>query len=531
MAQADRIFTSDETMNSLREKAKEGDDFLVKLQRRAHLGSTPELVASFSGARVEHFASPELWVPPLCGGGKFLLQGFHATDNGKPVGGFVQFSITTIDPKEVDQEVVKKVDWRGPPALEFPLRAAPRDMMNGHGGYDIRPPPAPGSGDSATRVPQAWPRPAGGGAVFNGDYGEEREYARSQSRQAALEQERRRFELEKLELRDEKHRGELEALKKGHEADMRSFKAEILAELRTKPTGPDAGTTMLETMLKMQIEDRRASEQRQAEDRRAAETRQTANDERFNRLLEKMADRPKEDPLAMITKVTELMGKSGGGNEKMMHTMMETMGTINGVAMDFVEHAANMQLGGGEKESPWVKGAEALVKGVTAMARGGQPRRPQQQFAQPNVPMTYEQQALQQPQPSQQPQQQPQQQQQQPQSQQPQREPSILEQIEFGIRGKAPQGAVVDALMQHFQDPSIQSVLVEAGMDFEVAFQRRLGPWINASAENKAYMEELYRVLTEKLTAAGLFAPELAEKYGEGQEEEGQLDEPENDDE
>ena len=83
--QSDRAIPPEETFNLLREKAaKDGDGFTLKVWRRPFQGGVPELAATLSGASVEHFGSPELWLPQLCGGGNFSLQGYHPVDLGKP---------------------------------------------------------------------------------------------------------------------------------------------------------------------------------------------------------------------------------------------------------------------------------------------------------------------------------------------------------------------------------------------------------------------------------------------------------------
>ncbi len=520
--QTDRAIPSEETFNMLRDRAaKDGDGFAVKVMRRAHMGAMPELIASLSGATLENLTTPELWIPPLCGGGNFSMQAYHPTDMSRPVGGFLQVKISQDAKDVVDASVMKKNDWRGPATLDFPKIEARDPAQTSM--YDVKSPPAPGTaGDQRHQNNQAgYSRSAGGGSVHAPEYGSESFSQERQRLQGALEQEKRKLEEERLAIEREKHRDQIDALKKSHEADMRSLKSEMMAEIqRNKPTGPDSSVVMFETMMKMQsesarqaAEDRREREKIAADDRRAAEARQAANDERFNRLLEKMSDRPKEDPLAMITKVTELMGKNGGGNEKMMHTMMETMGTINGVAMDFVEHAANMQLGAREeKESPIVKGIEAAVKGLGAMARGAQQRPAPQQFQQPHQPPTFEQQARQQQMPSSVPPGQPGSSAAMPQSPpapapaQPQA--TVLEQIEFGIWQKAPIAQVANAIVNHLQDPSIQAALFEAGMDFDVLINNRLGVWSKQHVDNEAYLKLLTDEVEKQLRAAGHIPPE-----------------------
>ncbi len=510
MAQiSDRAILPEETFNMLRERAaKEGSDcsFTVKVLRRAYPGGVPDLVATLSGATLEHLSSPELWVPPLCGGGNFSMQAYHPTDLSKAVGGFIQFKVGSQDAKEVDGSVIKKSDWRGPPTLDFPQREPAREQQVSM--YDIRPPPAPDSSGSATGSSSAWTRSAGGGSVQRQEYGGETAW---QVSARALEGERRKLEEERLVNEREKHRNELVAVAKAHDADMRALKAEILAAMQQQK--PDNTSSMLAEFMKMQAEERRITEERAAvdrrereriaaEDRRAAELRQEKNDERLARVLEKMTERPKEDPLAMIEKVAGLIGKNNNNEAqmKMMNSMAEMHSVQMGSAMDFIEHAANMQLGGPqEKESPVVKAVEAGLKGFGAIMRGAQKRPAPQQFAQaPALPPTYEQQARAQPAPAQQPM------------------PTALEQIEAAIRQKIPVANVAAAFITHFQDPSIQAAILEAGGDTEALIQKRLGNWPLENPENKIYLDALLAEVEKRLQAAGLFGEDDAANQADG---------------
>ncbi len=523
---SDRAIPPEDTFNLLRDKAaKESDEFTVKVFRRAFQGGVPELAATLSQARVEHFNSPELWIPALCGGGNYSLQGYHPTDLSKPVGGFLQFKMGD-DPRPVDMAVIKRPDWRGPAILDYPRKEAPRER-DGASIYDVAPnsPPAPGSGDSATRTPQAWSRSAGGGFVQEREYGSERGWQGHQA--AALEAEKRRLENERLENEREKHRAELEGLKKSHEADMRALKLELMSEIRAKPA--DSGGSAIAELLKSQAEDRRAAEQRMTEDRRAAETRaaedrreaakeaaefrrdaalrQEKADERFNAMMMKVFERPKEDPLAVIEKVTALLGKNNTGEAhmKMMANMAEMHSVQMGSAIDFIHAAADMQLGGAQKdESPIIKAVEAGMKGIGSLVRGARAAAvPPQQFAQPQIPPTFEQQARAPlPPPAQQhvpPAGPP------PPAQPQQQVGTALEQIEGAIRQKYPIAQVAAVLITHFNDPSIQAALAEAGGDMEALIQKRLGNWSGENPENKAYLDALFAEVEQRLGAAGLF--------------------------
>ncbi len=510
-----RMITGEDTVKALIERSKEGDDFTVKVLRRAHLGSPPSLVATLSGAVVQHFTSPELWLPPLCGGGKYMLQGYHATDLAKPVGGFIQLGIDNLEPREVSADVVKRTDWRGPPNLEYPQKDVPRQTAEDLGPlYTVRSPTAPGAADSATRSPQGWSRQAVGG--HRQDYAENGTWA--DPRVAALESERRSLEAIKLELEKQKHADKLESLKKDHEADMKALKTELLSAIgQSKPSGPDPTMLMMQEMMKQAAEDRRADAQRAAEDRRAAAERQDRADARQAELMAKMFERPKEkDPLDTFKAVAELLNskKDTGmfdAQSKIMHSMSEMVGQQMNVAMDFVNAAAEMQLGAGGKDEPaWVKGVDKLMKGIGAMAkastRGPIPQPPQLAAqTQPQVPPTFEQQARQPPPPPQQ-------------AKPPEKETDVpvIVQIEQAIRAKLPVTEIAKALIAYYKDPSLQEALAAAGGDFEAALHKRLGNWHNEAPSNAAYLSALWAEVEKQLTDAGIIGDDDDE---EGDEE------------
>ncbi len=534
--------------------AKNGgvDSFAVKVHRRKHQGLPLDRIALLTGATVEHFVNPELWVPQLCGGGKLMLSGYHASDSSKQIGGFVQFEVNTIPEHEVDFEVVKRADWRGPSSLEFPIQPAQRPSDDA-GMYRISPPPASGDGGSATMVGnphQAWPRQAGGGLglrIQRPDYGEEGVTDRALRDRGVVENERRNVEKERLENERERHAAQLESLKKSHEADMRAMEMRILTTVgnQNKSSGPDPMVEFLKANAEQAAEDRRAAAAERAEDRRAAEAaraaeraeaaenrraaealrsaeraeaaqQRAADNARFERLMDKMTERkPEKDPLETIKLVSDIIGKKDdGGGMKMMHSVMETMGTLNGLTMDFVDRMADMQLGAQEKESPVVKGIEAATKAIGAMVRGSAAQKQAAQVQQPQLP------AQQAAQPQRQPQQSPQ-------------ALTVLEQIEKAIRLKIEPREVARVLISQFNDATIQAAVVEAGGDFEAAFDRRLGNWKNENPDNMTYFKTLLAEVEKAAIKAGLIpgdeAPAPAPQAQQAEPEDAQIEEPEND--
>lgn len=545
-----RIFSSEESLKAINERAtKDGDEFILKVFRRTHLASPPTVIATFEGANVQHFNSPELWLPSLSGGGKYQLQGYHQTDLNRPVASFIGFTVDNEEPREVDLAAPKRPDWRGPAKLSFPKEAQARQQAD-MPLYDVRTPPGPGLSDSATR--STWARQPGGGVVRQNyeDPGVEAFGPRAH----ALESERRKLESEKLEAERERHKREAEQEKRAHDAEMKALetKLEMRFQMLQKPTGPDP---MVEFM-KMQADDRRAAEaQRRADqqaererqdriDARAAEERRFERErqdkidarlaeerrfdrERMDKIFEKLAERkPERDPLEMIEKFSNIVAKKGDNSDmlmKSMHNMMEVQSTVMDSTMGFVEHVSRMNLGGGGDEEPaWVKGIDRLMKGVGSFvkAKAGGPVFPQQ----PQIAAQAQAQAAQQAQA--------QQAAQQAQAAQPRppttnAEAPIIDQIIGGIYAHYDPRMVAKALISYYQDDSIQKAIAEAGGDPEKALLTKLGNWPDAAPQNREYLKKLLEELENALQAAGYFAeePKKSEAKDKADDEDGDDDE------
>lgn len=511
-----QIFTSPETLAALGERAKVADDFMVKVLRKGNTG--PIVVANLSGAQLSHFVNPELWVPQMCGGGKYNLQCFHSgateqSEQGKQVGGLLSFDIGD-SPREVDVSCADKPGWRGPAKLDFPTkieRPQQEQLLAYHS------PPGPDASLSATSINQPWVRQPGGG-ISRQDYGNAATAASNEWRVGAqaLEGERRKLEEEKLATERERSKERQEAANKAHEADMRALRAEFDAKLAAsiasaKPSGPDPVITLMMEMMKSAAEDRRAAAAQAAEDRRAEAARQERADARFALTLEKLSDKPKENPLEMFKLLNDITSSNAKKNDgiveaqaKMMHSMSDMMGQQVSVAMDFVSAAADMQLGQqGEKEPGWVKGLEGVVKAVGAMAKGAQVRPPIAPPAPQPMQTLPAQQAPQQKPPA------------------PQATPTVIVQVEMAIRQKLPPAQIAKALIDNYMDDSVQQALVEAQGDIESYVNGRLGNWINEDAiNNPAYLKALFAEIEKQFFAAG--------KIDEEEEEDAQVEESSN---
>lgn len=99
---------------------EKGDDFRVKILRKASPSAPFVNVATFDGARVDHFLTPEAWLVPFCGGGPiFVLWPFHASDPTKLVCQVIPPQINGT-PKEPDLRLPASPTWNGPVTLISP---------------------------------------------------------------------------------------------------------------------------------------------------------------------------------------------------------------------------------------------------------------------------------------------------------------------------------------------------------------------------------------------------------------------------
>jgi hypothetical protein len=149
--------TFDMQITKIRECAAEhSDDFRMRISRRA------ENIATFSGARVEHFVMPETWLPMLCGGGQFILAAFHESAPNVIITTVVP-GVISGEARAVDIAAPTKAGWQGPSQLLFPKPAPTNGTTSFYdkpgGGGSSAPPrdptsTAPSSGPSADLIDQ-----------------------------------------------------------------------------------------------------------------------------------------------------------------------------------------------------------------------------------------------------------------------------------------------------------------------------------------------------------------------------------------
>lgn len=129
--------TVEDAIAEIRAKADERklDSFKVKVQRQSGLGSPPSYIASFEEATVAMLASPEQWIPAICGGGPiFLLSVTHAEED-IPCSSFRLPAINGA-PKTIDPAITRDPAWRGPPVLTYPAPALGEKKPEQNGALD-----------------------------------------------------------------------------------------------------------------------------------------------------------------------------------------------------------------------------------------------------------------------------------------------------------------------------------------------------------------------------------------------------------
>jgi hypothetical protein len=181
--------TFDEAIRAILEIAKEkGDDFRMRIFRKPSLAaSAMDVVAAFDGARVEHFSTPETWLPVICGGGYYALAAMHSSDINTLVAMVVP-PLLPGQPRAADVSVMRSPSWGGPATLIFPKVADPQ------------PTPPPGSAalyqvggaptDRSDAARGGHPQSSGGAPSSSEDV--------TAARLALLDQ-ARRYDMERLE--------------------------------------------------------------------------------------------------------------------------------------------------------------------------------------------------------------------------------------------------------------------------------------------------------------------------------------------
>lgn len=526
MAGPGREYIQEETINILRETAAaKADNFRTKLWRYENLSGQPVQIATFAEAMVQHVTNPELWVPQFAGGGRYAFSVYHVTDPNIHLGGFLKFQIDG-EPRQLDLNVPFVAGWQGPKALEYPKRPQPQQFNT------VASPSNPAGTLPQTNVPGG-----GGGAVtLTGQQASDSGVAKalgdlqtkieaySQSK-AALDDEKRRLELERIRHENEMRMRELELKVVKAQADATSARPvehsgsalkEIIAVLApVLQTVLQSQAETRNTMLKLDAE--RAA--RDAEDRRRSET-----------MMIELFKRPAVDPVVLA--LLEKSRDSSAPQAEMVAQMAGAMGNVAEVTMQVVSQAAEMANGGQEH---WgLTAAKEVAKGLGALVQGMKPpaalkpRAPAlpapasgfaglpgsgasgngavaaQNFQPPAPGVAGVQQAPVQP----------------PAGQQPQ---TVMQQLVAAIKAYVPPHAVADAVIRSLNEPTFSAELDAVNGSMQELATKYLSDWLPTDPRNMVYMKALFDEIQKQGTAAGVFEDPQAQQAAqadEGDEEE-----------
>jgi hypothetical protein len=489
-----------------------GDDFHLKIERRQSVSAFPVLIATIEGARVEHIATPESWLPKFVGGGMLQIKVFHATDRSKMVG-MINDTFNSA-PKEPDVSVLERPDWAGPRIAVYP---PPKKAKENNSTTILVPPVDDG----------AVPRPLGG--VDSGGPSHS-----ASPMEAHLAQRAQALQHAENELAERKRQMEIDAIKKEAETKARAADERVknlerqLDEIRNRPppapvvapASSDKTTELLLELRKMDADQRRADRDAQQEQRRV-ERESIAEQKRQERetnlelariradadkasaqaqadMLKALASKPAIDPQIM-----ELMGKND--TSKVMSDMAAVVSTSMSNQLNVMSALMDLGMGGREPAAPripkpsgWDSAAKILVPIITRAFAGppaGTP--PGQVINQPVNPAAKTPEALpaangangaQAPAPE-----------------APPPVPPLASQIAELIKSKTKTPKeVAELILQNINDASIQTLAISSKGDPRVLFDMMLNDWLDDTT-NRTYAAEILKVTLEQGIASGVF--------------------------
>ena len=181
----------EDSIRLLDDHAKEkGDEWRVKVLRRASSAGQLESVATFDAVTVEQLCTPETWLPILSGGGPYyVLQVYHASALST-LAAILCPPVIPGSPRPADPTVTFRSDWRGPKVLLSPTPQKP-----------ATPPQAP---------PTSAPGPVNGTASANVDPRDDGAGRRFAEQYAALAEQRIAIQLDAVKAAAETDRKRLE---------------------------------------------------------------------------------------------------------------------------------------------------------------------------------------------------------------------------------------------------------------------------------------------------------------------------------
>lgn len=308
--------TPEESIALLDAKAQQaGDDFRLKVMRRPSPHAPLEAVATFDGARVEHFANVETWLPDLAGGGEhYVLQAMHSSDPNKMIAMVVAPKMPG-PAQPVNLDAMRDPAWKGPTQLKYPNVTERSDRTPG------------GPVGAAQTHRSEWRGPR---AAVSGDAGD--------------------FFRRELELKEREHKIHTEEVTKRHEEDMRRIKEEVMSirQAAQRPQEPATkGLAELAAIFAPVL---------QEIVRQNHETRLTMLKLEQDRVA-KLAERPAVDPLVM--NLLEKSQSRADESAKMFSSYGEALSSMTRSMVQTVTTMAELQLRGQE---PAEEGVLPIIK-------------------------------------------------------------------------------------------------------------------------------------------------------------------------
>lgn len=377
---------AEDKFKALEEKIKANADLdgslVIKISQRQTLmpgmdmaRSVPRLVCTLGGGSVTHLMNPEMWVPRLMGGGRFVLQAYAP---GSTTSSIIDVDVDLGgDSRAVpDWDAVDESSWAGPRSLMFPTKNQ-RNTNNLPNSFplSIASPPSTTTPNTIASQPSS-SGTGGSGATHQEDMRRMQEQYQSQiiAMQAQAQALTQR-------LAEEQHRRELEAINAKHSQDMERMRREMqesiskIANQPPPPQGSSIGDTLKEVAplvttlftgwmaMRAEQEKQAAERERRAEERQAEFMRSIANRPPIDPMLKEILDAQKANELP----VSAILQQSAQATASVMATMSDMM-------IKFAEASA------GPEENPMIKIARevgAAIQGIVK-ASAGAPKPPRQ---------------------------------------------------------------------------------------------------------------------------------------------------------
>lgn len=396
-----QLYQPEETHALIQERAKlNSDRFKIHVWRRPLSGGQLMQVAGVDGATVDHISDPGRWLPPLMGGGEYVMHVFHSTEQPSVrIGGPLP---VTFDSKQgspfglprqyPNLKAMTNAAWTGPTILTYP----PMDLMT----EDQQPLVGATSKTGLAMVagsglpPQPAVVPDPNVAYQLSQLAErEREVARREKEAAEKEV---RTSRELTEQREEnkrmasesKLRDELRSAQNETKATLDRLMTQVSAPKPESGAGVEKILTALAPMatmliqgmnesrnMMMKLQEDAARRREEAEDRRATEAREAAKQTAQTQLeIAKIsAVKPgmsEEMKMLLDTLKAEKSNSSTAAMTEMMSGMINAMGTVTKMSINMIETVADQM--GGDPEDPVVTAIKEGTKAMMMLTQGSQ---------------------------------------------------------------------------------------------------------------------------------------------------------------